>query len=167
MLSARTRVTEPEQKMSHHRTGPTHERRERCWAALGWGAAVRSRDPCGSPRHALTGAGRPASLARGGPAGQHVLNLPPFPLPTSFGHHHRRPPRQGLHAHQLQPPPTLDVPVQPKAKQASPGPQPAPHVQEVGIPFTPPLPWGRGPPPAPQQGQAQHCVRGSREVQYG
>ena len=87
MLSARTRVTEPEQKMSHHHTGPTHEHWERHWVALGWGAAVRSRDPCGSPRHALTGAGRPASLARGGPAGQRVLNLPPFPLP-----HFLRPP---------------------------------------------------------------------------
>lgn len=169
MLLARTWVTEPEHKMSHHHTGPTHEHQEHLWAALGWGAAVRSQDPCGSPRHALTGAGRPASLARGGPARQQVLNLPPFPLPhflqppspkaTPAG-----PPRPPAAA--PLPPLTLEVPVQPKAKQALPGPQPAPHVQEVGIPFTPPLPWGHGPPPAPQQGQAQRCVGGSREVQY-
>lgn len=102
-------VTEPEHKMSHHLTGPTHEHREHLWVALGWGGAVRSQDPCGSPRHALTGAGRPASLARGGPAGQCVVDLPPFPLP-----HFLRPPSPqatpaGPPHHQLRLPPTLEV----------------------------------------------------------
>lgn len=143
---------EPEHKMSH-RTGPTHEHRGLLWAALGWGAAVRSQDPCGSPRHALTGAGRPVSLARGGPARQCVLDLPPFPLP-----HFLRPSSPQATPAGPPPPPAAAVPDSGSPSSAQ---------GQVGISFAQPLPWGCGPPPGPHQDQAQHCVRGSREVQYG
>lgn len=151
---------------------PSHGPHTRAWGASLGGTGLGS--GCQEPRPLwLTqtcphgcweacqpGKGRSSRAVRAGPA-----SLPPPPLPSATitaGHAGRAsaPPAAAA-------PNSRSLPVQPKAKQASPGPQPLPRVQEMGIPFTPPLPWGCGLPPAAQQGQAQHCVGSSREVQYG
>lgn len=89
-------------------------------------------------------------------ARRRMLDLPSMPLPPSQAN------LQGLRACQLQPLLSLEVQVLPKAKQASPGPEPVPSVQEVGIPFTPPLPRAVPLPLSPGRAKPRLCLEQTR-----